>query len=114
MSSYFDTMARKNQGLQTKDERIALANEVVERVKAYLEYIETHSPATYATSVHDLKQSFLILSKLREWDEDGTFLIENMHDMGHKIGTARIPVKHHPHTRFSDNPYWENHYEVEA
>jgi hypothetical protein len=113
MSSYFDDAARKHRGLPTIEARRAFAEKVVKRVANYLTYIAEHSPATHQQMVHDLWQKFDKAGVRKEWDEDGTFLIEDMHSLGHEIGSAVVPVKFHPRQRFGDSPNWPGHYGYE-
>lgn len=110
MSSYFDNAARIHQELPNTERKLKLTEAVVKRVDNYLTYIAEHSPATHQQMVHDFRQKFDKARVQKEWDEDGRMVIEELHNLAHEIGTARIPVKYQPKRRFGDNPYYEEHY----
>jgi hypothetical protein len=109
MSSYFDDAARKMREIPTVEGRLAFAEKVAKRVDDYLTFIERHSPTTHQMVVVNLRTKFKKARVRKDWDEDGTFIIEDLHTLGHEIGSARVPVKFHPRRRFGDSPYFEGH-----
>lgn len=110
MSSYYDAAAQTHAGLPTVEDKIAFAAKVSKRTADYLDYIEKHSPKDYQQKVFDLKQRFTRLAVVQGWDSDGGFLIQNMHTLGHEIGTARIPRKYVRGITFGDSPMYEGHF----
>lgn len=109
MSSYFDDAARKMREIPTIKGRREFAEKVAKRVDEYLSYIEGHSPTTYQMAVFNLRAKFKKAIVRKDWDEDGTFIIEDLHSLGHEIGSTRVPRKFHPRMRFGDSPYWPGH-----
>lgn len=103
MSSYFDTVARKFQQASTQEDKRQILLTVQQRVGEYLTWIETNCLKAEQHKVAPLREAYtaMVHRPLREGLEYR--LIEDLHDLGHDIGRARIQIRRRGSA--NDNPY---------
>ncbi len=101
MSSYFDEASRRYEKSNDK----AILETVINRYRAYLEYLAKECYVRESDRVAELRNQFEAV--IQEYKAGhNSYLLSDLHDIAHKVGTAHIELK--GGRCAGDNPYFKN------
>jgi len=105
VSSYFDEASRQYRQAETPEKKREVVDTVTKRVREYLDYISRTCLKAERPKLEPLEVKFRKACD-GPWDDEMSFMvIEDLHDLGHDIGRARIALRRQGVAR--DNPYFE-------